>query len=154
MYLSKFILRLNSNTFTSSVADTAMLSNTQFRSSLPDDKERERANLRVSNHKVPESRRSQPASQPVSKRVASREQQTKPIYIGLGQLPRSVTARLSESPPPYVTRTRTCPQATQDGVRSHATSRECCEAEKQLPIAAALQRPRPAHRKIYEKGEV
>ena len=27
----------------------------------------------------------------------------------------SSTARLSESPPPYVTRTRTCPQATQDG---------------------------------------
>ena len=27
----------------------------------------------------------------------------------------SSTARLTESPPPYVTRTRTCPQATQDG---------------------------------------
>ena len=28
------------------------------------------------------------------------------------------------------------------------------EAEKQLPIPAALQRPRLAHRKIYVKGEV
>ena len=74
MYLSKFILRLNSHTFTSSVADTATLSNTQFRSSLPEDKERERES------KSPSLKSQSPRESQITK--SPENSKNKPIYIG------------------------------------------------------------------------
>ena len=69
-----------------------------------------------------------------------------------------ITARLSESPLPYVTqRSHANVSSTYARRRrSHATSVvDYCKAEKQLPSLADLYtRPQPAHMKIYEKGEV